>query len=205
VKSFNEFSCCDRANESYNDFGNSAQPRRWYQHDIDQIVYSPAFRKLQKKYQLLSEKDPRCRSRMVHTLEVSRIAKEISEQLGLNIELTEAIALGHDLANTAFGNPSNRFLKRMTGGFFTHEEAGSLMLKYIGMKELRDRFENKAVAKLDKEKNKSHTWNAKIIFRINLKFLIIMINITIYAFVTKSLMAFQSIQQKMIFLPWKDK
>jgi|GEM_PF-3000910 len=78
--SFSDISCKDRGNNMYCNLEYSAEERKWYQHDIDQLVYSAAFRKLQKKAQLLSERDPRCRSRLIHTLEVIRIAKEISEQ-----------------------------------------------------------------------------------------------------------------------------
>jgi len=145
---FERFSCISRRQRPYNNFGTSIQPRRWYQHDIDLIVYSSAFRKLQRKYQLLSDKDPRCRSRLIHTLEVSRVAKEIGEKLRLNTELIEAIALGHDLANTAFGAPSNRFLEIKTNGMFKHEEAATLIAKIISQKMLKDDIKNDAVAML---------------------------------------------------------
>jgi dGTPase len=123
----------------YDNLKTIAPTRRWYQHDIDQIVYSESFRKLQRKGQLLSDRDPRCRSRMVHTLEVARIAKEISEQFGLNIELTEAIALGHDLGNTAFGHPTHEFLSNHTNNLFKHEEVSELMVLELSEKKIQNK------------------------------------------------------------------
>ncbi|MCI8597191.1 MAG: HD domain-containing protein [Lachnospiraceae bacterium] len=136
MEDFRKYSCKERALIKYTNFGEAIEPRRWYQHDIDQIVYSTEFRKMQRKHQLISEKDPRCRSRMVHTLEVARIAKEISEKLNLDIELTEAIALSHDIGNSAYGSVSNKILKAKTEGIFAHEEASWLMLKYLSEKEI---------------------------------------------------------------------
>lgn len=138
LRDYSEYSCCERSQQIYNNFGGTIEARRWYQHDIDQIVYSTYFRKMQRKHQLVSEKDPRCRSRMVHTLEVARIAKEISEKLDLDVELTEAIALSHDIGNSAYGNVSNKFLERKTNGDFKHEEAGYLHLKSICRKKLEN-------------------------------------------------------------------
>lgn len=63
------------------DFKTKKSSRRWYQHDIDVIIYSEMFRKMQPKSQLLSIHDPVSRSRLIHTFEVVRIAKEISEKL----------------------------------------------------------------------------------------------------------------------------
>ena len=125
---FSEFSCLDRGKYEYSNLETNSESRKWYQHDIDQLVYSNAFRKMQKKTQLLSERDPRCRSRLIHTLEVTRIAKEISGSLGLDQDLTEAIALGHDFGNTAFGRISNDFLNAKTNGLFHHEEISKLMI-----------------------------------------------------------------------------
>ncbi|MDE7435907.1 MAG: HD domain-containing protein [Lachnospiraceae bacterium] len=155
MKKFEKYSCQKFSEETYCDFGNAIEERRWYQHDIDQIVYSTYFRKLQRKYQLISEKDPRCRSRMVHTLEVSRIAKEISEKLGLNVELTEGIALAHDIGNTAFGAVSNNILEEKTDGRFQHEDAGYLMLKCICQKEINNKeIENKVVNATKEDRSK---------------------------------------------------
>jgi hypothetical protein len=122
---FSEWSCKKRGSLPYS--LKAEDRRRWYQRDIDQIIYSIAFRKLQHKSQLLSEKDPRSRSRLIHTLEVSRMALEISERLGLDKELTEAISMGHDLGTSPYGHIGNEVLCKKCPGY-SHEEAGREML-----------------------------------------------------------------------------
>ena len=78
--------------------------RTCYQRDIDRIVHSKAFRRLMHKTQVfLSPEGDHYRTRLTHTLEVTRIARTISRALQLNEDLTEAIALGHDLGHTPFG------------------------------------------------------------------------------------------------------
>lgn len=131
-KSFEEWSCLNREQEAYS-LG-KGDIRRWYQRDIDQITHSTCFRKLQRKSQLLSEKDPRSRSRLIHTIEVSRIAMEISEKLGLSKELTEAICLAHDIGTSPYGYIGNSFLKKRAEQDFSHEMAGALMLLMISEK-----------------------------------------------------------------------
>lgn len=131
--------------------------RRWYQHDIDTIIYSDAFRKMQRKAQLLSISDPISRSRLVHTFEVVRIAKEISEKLGINTELTEAIALSHDFGNVAYGKISELFLNEQTQGLFKHEEASALMLKLFASRPVPDAYRNKAKKEIDGDFDNLHT------------------------------------------------
>ena len=76
-----------------------------FQRDTDRIVYSKAFRRLKHKTQVfLQPEGDHYRTRMTHTLEVSRIARTIARALALNEDLTEAIALGHDLGHTPFGH-----------------------------------------------------------------------------------------------------
>lgn len=97
--------------------------RTEYQRDVDRISHSKAFRRLKHKTQvfLLPENDY-YRTRLTHTLEVSRIARTISRALGLNEDLTEAIALGHDLGHTPFGHAGERLLSEMMPGGFRHNE-----------------------------------------------------------------------------------
>jgi len=128
---FIQWSCKERENFLFQ-FGNNDE-RRWYQRDIDQITHSTPFRKLQRKSQLLSEKDPRSRSRLIHTIEVSRIATEISEKLGLSRELTEAISMGHDIATSPYGYVGNQLLSKYAPGF-SHEHAGAYMLESLAKK-----------------------------------------------------------------------
>lgn len=136
MDNFSEWGCKEREKEIYT-LGNS-DIRRWYQRDIDQITHSTCFRKLQRKSQLLSEKDPRSRSRMIHTIEVSRIAMEISEKLGLSKELTEAICLAHDIGTSPYGYIENSFLEEHAKEPFSHEKAGAYMLLGISQKNTED-------------------------------------------------------------------
>ncbi len=95
--------------------------RTCFQRDTDRIVYSKAFRRLKHKTQVfLQPEGDHYRTRMTHTLEVSRIARTISRGLGLNEDLTEAIALGHDLGHTPFGHAGERLLNEIMPGGFAH-------------------------------------------------------------------------------------
>ena len=99
--------------------------RTCYQRDIDRIVHSKAFRRLMHKTQVfLRPEGDHYRTRMTHTLEVARIARTIARGLALNEDLTEAIALGHDLGHTPFGHAGERFLsacyRARTGRTFNH-------------------------------------------------------------------------------------
>ncbi|MGN1100400.1 MAG: deoxyguanosinetriphosphate triphosphohydrolase [Christensenellales bacterium] len=93
-----------------------------YQRDRDRIIHSKSFRRLKHKTQVfLSPEGDHYRTRLTHTLEVSQIARTISRALRLNEDLTEAIALGHDLGHTPFGHAGERTLNKLTG-HFTHNE-----------------------------------------------------------------------------------
>lgn len=97
--------------------------RTCFQRDTDRIVHSKSFRRLKHKTQmLLSPSGDHYRTRMTHTLEVSRIARTISRGLLLNEDLTEAIALGHDLGHTPFGHAGERALQAIYPGGFAHNE-----------------------------------------------------------------------------------
>ena len=92
-----------------------------FQLDTDRIVYSKAFRRLKHKTQVfLQPEGDHYRTRMTHTLEVSRIARTIARGLLLNEDLTEAVALGHDLGHTPFGHAGERLLNEMMPGGFAH-------------------------------------------------------------------------------------
>ena len=97
--------------------------RTCYQRDIDRIVHSKAFRRLMHKTQVfLRPEGDHYRTRMTHTLEVSRIARTIANALALNEDLTEAIALGHDLGHTPFGHAGEVALSKCLGEPFRHNE-----------------------------------------------------------------------------------
>lgn len=92
-----------------------------YQRDRDRILHSKAFRRLKHKTQVfLAPEGDHYRTRLTHTLEVSQIARTIAKALLLNEELTEAIALGHDLGHTPFGHAGERALNRICPIGFEH-------------------------------------------------------------------------------------
>ena len=94
-----------------------------FQRDRDRIVHSKAFRRLKHKTQVFfSPTGDHYRTRLTHTLEVSQIARTIAKVLQLHEELTEAIALGHDLGHTPFGHAGERVLKELVPGGFNHYE-----------------------------------------------------------------------------------
>ncbi len=97
--------------------------RTCYQRDRDRILHCKAFRRLKYKTQVfLSPEGDHYRTRLTHTLEVSQIARTISRCLGLNEDLTEAIALGHDLGHTPFGHAGERALNDLYPTGFRHYE-----------------------------------------------------------------------------------
>jgi len=95
--------------------------RTAFQRDVDRILYSKAFRRLKHKTQVfLHPEGDHYRTRLTHTLEVSRIGRTIARGLRLNEDLTEAIALGHDLGHTPFGHAGERVLGDLIAGGFHH-------------------------------------------------------------------------------------
>ncbi|KUO74145.1 MAG: deoxyguanosinetriphosphate triphosphohydrolase [Clostridia bacterium BRH_c25] len=94
-----------------------------YQRDRDRILHSKAFRRLKHKTQVfISPEGDHYRTRLTHTLEVSQIARTIARALRLNEDLTEAIALGHDLGHTPFGHAGEKVLNELHPGGFKHNE-----------------------------------------------------------------------------------
>jgi len=97
--------------------------RTCYQRDADRILHSKSFRRLMHKTQVfLSPEGDHYRTRMTHTLEVSRIARTICRGLRLNQDLAEAAAYGHDLGHTPFGHAGEAALTDVTGKPFHHNE-----------------------------------------------------------------------------------
>ncbi|MDR0325823.1 MAG: deoxyguanosinetriphosphate triphosphohydrolase [Oscillospiraceae bacterium] len=95
--------------------------RSRYQRDADKIVHSKSFRRLIHKTQMfLMPVGDHYRTRMTHALEVSRIARTMARALGLDEDLTEAIALGHDLGHPPFGHAGERALNSIMPGGFSH-------------------------------------------------------------------------------------
>ena len=97
--------------------------RTEYQRDRDRILHCNSFRRLKHKTQVfLSPAGDHYRTRLTHTLEVSQIARTIARALRLNEDLTEAIALGHDLGHTPFGHAGERMLAQLSPHGFHHYE-----------------------------------------------------------------------------------
>jgi len=94
-----------------------------FQRDRDRVIHSKAFRRLKHKTQVFfAPTGDHYRTRLTHTLEVSQIARSIAKVLRLHEELTEAIALGHDLGHPPFGHAGERVLARLAPGGFSHYE-----------------------------------------------------------------------------------
>lgn len=101
--------------------GSECDIRTAYQRDRDRILHCTAFRRLKDKTQVfLSPMGDHYRTRLTHTLEVSQIARTIARALRINEDLTEAIALGHDLGHTPFGHAGERALNDMLERGFLH-------------------------------------------------------------------------------------
>ena len=94
-----------------------------FQRDRDRILHCKSFRRLAHKTQVfISPEGDHYRTRLTHTLEVAQIARSIARALSLNEDLTEAIALGHDLGHTPFGHTGEHVLQELTEGEFSHNK-----------------------------------------------------------------------------------
>lgn len=122
-QSLSPFACLSSASKGRPRPIQDCKVRTCFQRDIDRIVHSKAFRRLMHKTQVfLQPEGDHYRTRMTHTLEVSRIARTIASGLELNEDLTEAISLGHDLGHTPFGHAGERILNEILPGGFRHNE-----------------------------------------------------------------------------------
>src|SRR5213080_1749655 len=103
--------------------------RTAYQIDRDRIIHSKAFRRLKHKTQVfIAPLGDHYRTRLTHTMEVMQVARSIARGLNLNEDLTEAIALGHDLGHTPFGHSGERVLDRLLRQ--SHPGAGGFKHNY---------------------------------------------------------------------------
>lgn len=99
----------------------SCDMRTEFQRDRDRIVHAKSFRRLKHKTQVfLAPAGDHYRTRLTHTMEVSQIARTIARSLALNEDLTESIALGHDLGHTPFGHTGERVLNSICSFGFNH-------------------------------------------------------------------------------------
>ncbi len=104
-------------------FEEPCELRTAFQRDRDRIIHCKAFRRLKHKTQVfLAPESDHYRTRLTHTLEVSQISRTVARAMRLNEDLTEAIALGHDLGHTPFGHAGERALKQLCSTGFTHYE-----------------------------------------------------------------------------------
>src|SRR5712664_2973041 len=97
--------------------------RTAFQRDRDRIIHSKAFRRLKHKTQVfIAPLGDHYRTRLTHTVEVVQVARSIARALNLNEDLTEAIALGHDLGHTPYGHAGEEALAELLPGGFRHNE-----------------------------------------------------------------------------------
>jgi len=122
-KDLSPFACLSAASKGRQRPVEPCPVRTCFQRDTDRIVHCKAFRRLKRKTQVfLQPEGDHYRTRMTHTLEVARVARTIARGLGLNEDLTEAAALGHDLGHTPFGHAGERLLNEIMPGGFRHNE-----------------------------------------------------------------------------------
>lgn len=114
--------------------------RSAYERDRDRIIHAKAFRRLKHKTQVLVDADSdHCRSRLTHTLEVAQVSRHLARQLCVNEDLSECIALAHDLGHTPFGHAGERTLNSLlaAAGGFEHNRHS---LRIVD--ELEDKYPN---------------------------------------------------------------
>ncbi len=103
-----------------------------FQRDRDRIIHCKAFRRLKFKTQVfLAPEGDHYRTRLTHTLEVAQVARTIARALRLNEDLTEAIALGHDLGHTPFGHIGERSLDELLPEGFRHNEQSKRVVEVL--------------------------------------------------------------------------
>ncbi len=106
--------------------------RTCFQRDRDRIIHSKAFRRLKHKTQVfLAPRGDHYRTRLTHVLEVAQIARTVARGLRLNEDLTEAIALGHDLGHTPFGHAGEMILREIHPGGFDHYKQSLRVVDFL--------------------------------------------------------------------------
>jgi len=106
--------------------------RTCFQRDRDRIIHSKSFRRLKHKTQVfLAPKGDHYRTRLTHVLEVAQIARTVARALRLNEDLTEAVALGHDLGHTPFGHAGEAILREIHPGGFDHYKQSLRVVDFL--------------------------------------------------------------------------
>ena len=131
--------------------------RTVFQRDRDRILHCKAFRRMMHKTQVFIQPEgDHYRTRLTHTLEVAQIARTISRALRLNEDLTEAIALGHDIGHTPFGHAGERVLNRKMPNGFSHAQQSIRIVEVLENKgqglnltwEVRDGIANHSISRM---------------------------------------------------------
>ena len=127
-----EFACKSSDSRGRAVYEQPCDVRTDFQRDRDRIIHCNAFRRLKHKTQVfLIPHSDHYRTRLTHTLEVSQISRTVACALGLNEDLTEAIALGHDLGHTPFGHDGERVLAALMPSGFSHNLQGRRVVEVI--------------------------------------------------------------------------
>lgn len=127
-----EFACRADMSKGRAVYEKPCELRTDFQRDRDRIIHCNSFRRLKHKTQVfLVPLSDHYRTRLTHTLEVSQISRTAARALGLNEDLTEAIALGHDLGHTPFGHDGERMLDALVEGGFRHNLQGRRVCEKI--------------------------------------------------------------------------
>ena len=120
-----------KAREAKREFPQEECPfRTSFQRDRDRILHSKCFRRLKHKTQVYIISGDHYRTRMTHSLEVAQIGRTIARALRLNEDLTEAIALGHDVGHTPFGHAGEAKLNELMG-HFAHNEQSLRVVRFL--------------------------------------------------------------------------
>ena len=134
---------CDQASLAKKSQGRlrTEEPCHWrtdFQRDRDRILHSKSFRRLKHKTQVfIAPEQDHYRTRLTHTLEVSQIARTIARTLALNEDLTEAMALGHDLGHPPFGHSGEKVLNEIHPGGFKHNQQSLRVVDFLEHSENR--------------------------------------------------------------------
>lgn len=135
INNLSEYAAFSKYSKGRNREERPCDIRTCYQRDRDRIIHCKAFRRLKHKTQVfLAPAGDHYRTRLTHTLEVSQIARTIAKALRLNEELTEAIALGHDLGHTPFGHAGEAALNKVCNDGFTHFEQSIRVVEILEKK-----------------------------------------------------------------------
>lgn len=132
INFLSEYACKSAYSKGRNQREKKCDLRTEFQRDRDRIIHSKAFRRLMHKTQVfLAPEGDHFRTRLTHTLEVSQISRTIARALALNEDLTEAIAMGHDLGHTPFGHSGEKYLDMIHAKGFKHNVQSLRVVDYL--------------------------------------------------------------------------